>query len=58
VILIVPSFCRAMVQSLIWESLRYMQQEIGTEMAEKMWRNMMARYMSHNNFYVSQVKQQ
>jgi hypothetical protein len=56
VILIVPSFCRAMVQSLIWESLRYMQQEIGTEMAEKMWRNMMARYMSHNNFYVSQVK--
>ena len=45
-----------MVQSLIWESLRYMQQEIGTEMAEKMWRNMMARHMSHNNFYVSQVK--
>jgi ABC-type uncharacterized transport system fused permease/ATPase subunit len=42
----------ALAQSLIWESLRYMQQEIGTEMAEKMWRNLMARYMSHNMFYV------
>ena len=42
----------ALAQSLIWESLRYMQQEIGTEMAEKMWRNLMARYMSHDNFYV------
>lgn len=39
-------------QSVIWETLRYMQQELGTEMAEKMWRNLMARYMSHNFFYV------
>jgi ABC-type uncharacterized transport system fused permease/ATPase subunit len=39
-------------QSVIWETLRYMQQELGTEMAEKMWRNLMARYMSHNFYYV------
>jgi hypothetical protein len=41
----------ALSQCLIWECLRYMQQELGTELAEKVWRNLMARYMANNNFY-------
>ena len=35
----------ALCQCLIWETLRYMQQELGTELAEKVWRNVSARYM-------------
>ena len=35
----------AFSQCLVWECLRYMQQELGTELAEKVWRNIMARYM-------------
>eukprot|EP01052_Picozoa_sp_SAG31_P011261 SAG31_NODE_634_length_13365_cov_182.161767_8_plen_319_part_00 len=41
----------AFSQCVIWELLRYMQQELGTELAEKVWRNIMARYMKDNNFY-------
>lgn len=44
----------ALGQSCIWESMLYVQREMGADMAQKIENNMTDRFLSRNIFYIMQ----